>query len=63
MIEECKVVNANTATRKIRVERTEHENMVSGEIPIFKGMQVPRVNAFVLCIFSDDNGYVLGELD
>lgn len=62
-IEECKVVNVNLSTRTIRVERVECNNLVSGEIPLFKGMDIPSIDEFVVCIFSSGKGFLLGELE
>ena len=51
MVEECKVVVVNSGKRTIRVERIERDGLISAEIPVFKGVSLPQVNAYVTCIF------------
>lgn len=63
MAEECKVVIVDSGKRTIRVERTNFGGMVSAEIPIFKGVDMPQVGSFVVCIFNGSSGYVIGELE
>ena len=63
MVEECKVVVSNAGKRTIRVERPAQGGMLSAEIPIFKGVDLPQVGSFVVCIFNGSSGYVIGELE
>ncbi|WP_433595125.1 hypothetical protein [Lysinibacillus xylanilyticus] len=63
MIEECQVVSVDEATRTIRVSRLESNDMVSGEIQVFKGTTLPKVNAYVACSFGNGKSYMIGEIE
>ncbi|WP_036217013.1 hypothetical protein [Lysinibacillus sphaericus] len=63
MLEECQVVNVDPAARTIRVKRLESNDMVSGEIQVFKGAMLPEIDATVVCSFSNGKSYMLGELE
>lgn len=63
MLEECQVVNVDAAAGTIRVKRLESNDMVSGEIQVFKGTMLPEIDATVVCSFSNGKSYMLGELE
>ncbi|MFI2133026.1 hypothetical protein ACH434_23705 [Lysinibacillus fusiformis] len=63
MLEECQVVNVDAAARTIRVKRLESNDMVSGEIQVFKGVVLPEIDATVVCSFANGKSYMLGELE
>ncbi|MCG7435572.1 hypothetical protein [Lysinibacillus fusiformis] len=63
MLEECQVVNVDAAERTIRVKRLESNDMVSGEIQVFKGTMLPEIDATVVCSFSNGKSYMLGEIE
>ncbi|MGC7929815.1 hypothetical protein ACP3VS_14435 [Lysinibacillus sp. VIII_CA] len=63
MLEECQVVNVDPSARTIRVKRLESNDMVSGEIQVFKGTMLPEIDATVVCSFSNGKSYMLGELE
>ncbi|MBG9692708.1 hypothetical protein ABD91_18190 [Lysinibacillus sphaericus] len=63
MLEECQVVNVDPVARTIRVKRLESNDMVSGEIQVFKHTTLPEIDAFVVCSFSGGKSYMLGELE
>jgi len=56
-------VNVDAAARTIRVKRLESNDMVSGEIQVFKGAMLPEIDATVVCSFSNGKSYMLGELE
>lgn len=60
-MEECKVVQSNSSTRTIRVQRLERDDAISIEIKVFKGVPVPAVNSYVVCSFSKGKGILIGE--
>ncbi|MGE8036830.1 hypothetical protein [Lysinibacillus sp. NPDC093692] len=62
-MEECQVVSVDEATRNIRVKRLESNDMVSREIQVFKGNELPEVDAHVVCSFTNGKGYMIGEIE
>lgn len=62
-VEECKVVQVNNGTGTIRVQRLERDNLMSGEIQVFKGVEIPQIDTHVVCVFGNGKGFLLGELE